>query len=75
MHVKDIFTKYATFTPKNKKEKNDVDLTKDPNTGKVIEEVASYRQKEGSCEVEVKDFKVTTMDLGVLTRDMNNHIF
>ena len=50
-------------------------MTNDPIIGKVTVEVATYMQKEGLGEVKAKDFKATTMDLGVLTRDTGNHIF
>lgn len=75
MPVKDIVTKYFAHTPKSKKINNDAHLAKDPIIGKVIEEVATYKKKEGSSEVEAKEFKITTMDLGVLTWDIDNHIF
>lgn len=43
MPVKDIVTKYATRTLKNKKLKNHACLTNDIITRKVIEELATYR--------------------------------
>lgn len=75
MPIKDIVTKYVTHALKNKKIKNDAfdyephHREGDSGSGHI------QKKKEVSGKVEAEYFKVTTMDLGVLTRDIGNHIF
>ena len=38
-------------------------------------EITTYIHKEGVHEVAVEDFEVTTMDLGVFSKDTSNHLF
>ena len=45
MPVKDIVTRYATRGSKAKKMKTDAQLIKDPLTGRIIAEVATYKKK------------------------------
>lgn len=73
--VKVIATKYATRGSKSKKMKSDVRLIKDPITERVKKEVATYKQKDDSGEIDAKGFKVTTLELGAITRDTGNHFF
>lgn len=53
--------------------KSDARLIRDPMIGKVIVEVDTYKKKEDSREIDTEDFKVTTVELGAITRDTENH--
>lgn len=75
MPVKEIVTKYVACDPKNKKVKSDTRLIKDPVIGKVTTEVATYKKRDESREIDTKGFKVTTIELGSITMDMGNHFF
>lgn len=58
-----------------KKMKIDACLTKDPVTGKVIAEVATYKQKKESGEIDEEGFKVTSIELGAINRNTGNNFF
>lgn len=73
MLVKDIVTKYVAHSSKSKKMKSDDRLIKHLVTKKVIAEVATYKQKDEYGEINPEGFKVTTIELGAITRDTGNH--
>ena len=37
--------------------------------------MAKYKQKDEYREIDAKGFKVTTMELGAITRDIGSHFF
>jgi hypothetical protein len=73
--MKDIVTRYAARGSKAKKIKIDANLTKDPMTGKITVEVAMYKQKKESEDIDDEGFKVTSIDLGTITRNTGNNFF
>jgi hypothetical protein len=72
--VKDIVTRYMARGSKAKKMKIDACLTKDPVAGKIIAEVATYKQKE-SRKIDEEGFKVTSIELGAINRNTGNNFF
>ena len=73
--VKDIVTRYVARGSKAKKVKIDAYLTKDPIIGKITMEVATYKQKEESGDVDEEGFKVTSIELGTINRSTGNNFF
>ena len=73
--VKDIVTRYVARGSKAKKVKIDAYLTKDLMTGKITIEVATYKQKKESGEVDEDGFKVTSIELGTINRSTSNNFF
>jgi hypothetical protein len=73
--VKDIMTKYAAHGSKMKKLKTDAHLSIDPVTRKITAEVATYRQKTESSDIDTEDLKVMTIELGTINRSMGNRFF
>ena len=59
--MKDIVTKYAARGSKVKKLKHDAHLTKDIVIGKITVEVATYKHKIESREIDSEGFKVTSV--------------
>jgi hypothetical protein len=73
--VKDIVTRYAARGSKAKKIKTDANFIKDPVTGKVTAEVATYKKKKESGDINSEGLKVSSIDLGTITRDTGNNFF
>ena len=66
--VKNIVTRYVTRGSKAKKVKIDAYLTKDMATRKITIEVATYKQKKESGDVDEEGFKVASIELGTINR-------
>ena len=75
MPVKDIVTRYAARGSKAKKMKNDAQLIKDPLTGKITVELATYRQKHDSRDIDEEGLKVTSIELGIINKSTGNNFF
>ena len=73
--IKDIVTKYVARGSKDKKLKIGAHLTNDPVTGKIKDEVAMYKWKIESGEIDSEGFKVTSVELGTINRSTCNHFF
>jgi hypothetical protein len=73
--VKDIVTKYAARGSKMKKLKSEAHFSTDPVTGKITVEIATYKQKTESSDIDTEDLKVTTVDLGTINRSTGNQLF
>ena len=73
--MKDIVTRYATKASKEKKIKTNAYLTKDPVTGKITIEVATYKQEKESGDIDDEGFKVTSIELGTINRNTGNNFF
>ena len=73
--VKDIVTKYVARGSKPKKVKIDAYLTKDPRTGKIIVEVATYKKNKESRDVDEEGFKVNSIELGTINQSTSNNFF
>ncbi len=73
--VKDIVTRYVMKGLKAKKMKTDAQLVKDPQTGKITVEVATYTQKQDSREINEEALKVTFIDLGTINKSTGNNFF
>ena len=73
--VKDIVTRYAARGSKEKKVKMDAYLTKDPVIGKITVEVATYKKKKKSRDIDDEGFKVTSIELGTINMSTGNNFF
>lgn len=60
---------------KTKKVKINAYLTKDPVTGKITAEVATYKQKKKSRDIDDEGFKVTSIELGTINKNISNNFF
>ena len=70
--VKDIVTKYASRGSKANKLKTNAHLTMDLVTRKIIADIATYKQKKESEDIDDERFKVTSAELGTINRSMSN---
>ena len=73
--VKDIVTRYAARGSKAKKMKTDAHLIKDPLTRKITVEVATYKKKQESGDIDEEGLKVTSIELGTINRSTGNNFF
>ncbi len=73
--VKDILSKYVAQGSKVKKLKMDAHLTKDPVTRKITTEIATYRQKIESKDIDDEGFNVIVVELGTINRSIGNNFF
>lgn len=72
--VKDIVTRYVARGSKAKTMKIDAYLTKHLVTGKIIVEVATYKQNE-SREIDEEGIKFTSIGIGAISRNKGNNFF
>ena len=73
--VKEIATRYIARGSKTKKTKIDAHLIKDPQTRKIATEVATYKQKQESGDIDEEGFKVTSIELGTINRSIDDKFF
>lgn len=71
--VDEIVTKYTTKASKPKRTNNIGMILFDNVTSKSIVEVATYNHKEGIDELDLSNFEVTCMDLGVINHETKEH--
>ena len=55
--------------------KIDAHLTKDLVVGKIIFDIATYKQKKDSSDIDDEGYKVTFVELGTINRSIGNHFF
>ena len=65
--------KYTTRTLNPKKTKSTTRIVFDNATGKRITKVATYNYNEGTDELDLSNFKVTCLDLGVINHKTKEH--
>lgn len=75
MPVKDIVNRYGARGCKAKKMKTDAQLIKYPLTGRITVEVATYKQKKESGDIDEEGLKVTSIELGTINKSIDNKIF
>lgn len=73
--MKDIVTRYVARGSKVKKVKIDAYLTKDLMIGKITVEVATYKQKKESGDIDEEGFKLTSIELGTINQSTVNNFF
>ena len=73
--MKDRVTRYETRGSKEKKTKMDAYLTKDLVIGRITMEVATYKQKKESGDIDKEGFKVTSIELVTIDRSTGNKFF
>lgn len=70
-----MVVKYTEKGPKKNKFKTTARLDADEETGRWVDEIASYNPKDENKEVNAKDFEITKVELKNMSRDLHNHLF
>ena len=71
--INDIVSKYTNKTQKPKRTKSTTRITFDIATGRSIAKVATYNKKEGIDELDLNNFEITCIDLGVMNHETKEH--
>ena len=66
-------SKYTNKAPKPKRTKITARITFTSAIGRSIAEVATYNHKEGAEILDLRNFKVTSIDLGVMNYETKEH--
>lgn len=73
--IQDMVVKYTEKGPKPKRFTTTARLDNDEGIGKWVTEIASYKPKDEDKEVSTEDFEITKVELGNMSRDLDNHFF